>query len=136
MRSDCESLMVLLLRSRMRCCPRYLVFITGPKEINLIDFDIFERNQLYNGTELEMARPLLTWIGKMRKRVVPGWGRGMEECGGVVHCPMKTAWSASHRRRPKLARIVERSLYHSCDNCFRPYKATSSRRTVEVVASG
>ena len=90
-RSDCESLIILLLQSRTRRCPRYLVLITGPRDINSIDFDISKTNQLYKGTELEIVRPSSTWTGIIRKRVPPGWGKGMEGCGGVVHRPMKTA---------------------------------------------
>ena len=44
-RSDCDSLMVLAARSQTKRCPRYLVLLTGPSEINSIDFEISCTNQ-------------------------------------------------------------------------------------------
>src|ERR1700678_3998201 len=45
-RSDCEIRIVLLGRSQIIRCPRYLVLSTGPREISLIDFEISETNQV------------------------------------------------------------------------------------------
>ena len=112
--------MILLGRSRTTRWPRYLVLITGPRQINSIDFEISDTNHLYKGSELEIARPSSTCMGMIRKRWSPEGGRCTEGCGGDVHFPMKTAWSASQRRRPRLARRDESSLYHSCDDCLRP----------------
>ena len=136
MRSVWKSLRVLFARSQTIRCPRYLVLTTGPREMNSMVLDISRTNQVYSGRELEMARPSSTWMGMMRKRGPPEGGRGMEECGGVCQRPTKTAWSASHRDRPNDARVEERSLYHSWEDCLRPYSATSKRRTVDESGSG
>ena len=94
--------------------------MTGPRQTNSIDFDISDTNHLYSGSELEIARLSSTWIGMVKRRCSAERGREIEGCGGDVHLPMKTAWSASHHRRPSLARRDERSLYHSWDDCLRP----------------
>ena len=112
--------MVLLGRLRTTRWPKYLVLMTGPRQMNSMDFEISDTNHLYKGRELEMARPLSTCMGMIRKRGSPDGGRLMEGCGGDVHLPMKTTWSASQHKRPRSARREESNLYHSCDDCLRP----------------
>jgi hypothetical protein len=60
-----------------------------------------------------IARPSSTWIGMMRKRGSPDGRGGIDECGVIVQRPIKTAWSASQRKSPIRARVVDSSLYHS-----------------------
>ena len=91
MRSVWEMVIVLLARSRTSCWPRYLVLITGPQQMNLMNLDISDTNHLYRWVEFEMARPSSTWTGMKRNRGHLDEGRGIEECGGVVHHPIKTA---------------------------------------------
>ena len=105
--------MVLFGRSRTTRWPKYLVLITGPRQINSIDFDISDTNHLYSGSELEIARLSSTWIDMIKRRGSAERGREIEGCGEDAHLPMKTAWSASYRRRPSLARRDESNLYHS-----------------------
>ena len=70
------------------------------------------------------AKPSSTWMGIMRKRGSPDSKAGIDEWGGIVHRLIKMAWSASHRWRPRVARVKDSSLYHSWEDCLRPYKAT------------
>ena len=83
--------MILLGRSWTTHWPKYLVLITGPRQINSIDFDISDTNHLYSGSELEIARLSSTWIGMVKRRCSAERGREIEGCGGDVHLPMKTA---------------------------------------------
>src|SRR6202789_2785516 len=128
--------MTLLVRSRVIRWPRYLVFSTGPKQTNSMDFEISKTNQVHRRIELVMARPSSTCMGIIRRRGAPEEGMSIEGCGGVVQRPTKTAWSASHLDRPKVARMVENNLCHSYADCLSPYRATKSRRTVATSASG
>ena len=105
--------MVLFERSHTTHWPKYLVLITGPRQINSMDFDISDTNHLYRGSELDTARPSSTCMGMIRKRGSPEGGIVIEGCGEDIHLLMNNAWSASHRRRPILARRDESSLYHS-----------------------
>src|SRR5882757_7408053 len=59
-RSDWDSRMVLLGRSRMIRWPRYRELIIGPRQTKSIFLDISATNQLYSGMELVMARPSST----------------------------------------------------------------------------
>src|ERR1700678_2505886 len=102
--------MVLLGRSRISCWPRYLVLITGPRQTISIDCEICETNHSYRGRELVTARPSSTCTGMIRKSGAPDEGNEIEMCGGVDQRPIKTARSASHRARPSVARVDDRSL--------------------------
>ena len=98
--------MILLGQSQTTHWPKYLVLMTGPRQMNSMDFDT---NHLYKRSELEIARPSLMCMGMIRKRESPKGGRWMEGCGEDVHLPMKTAWSALQHKRPRLARREESS---------------------------
>ena len=82
------------------------------------------------------------WLSHSIEKDV-GEGKGVRERKSFIHItsltvqrPTKTAWSASHCDRPRVVRVVERSLYHSYDDCSSPYSATRRRRTVEGSFSG